>query len=104
MRAPAAEYLPGYRSFLATASQTRAPIQRNGMFSLPDLVALHCVPFEPSDLVRYLGFDHWDWEFAAVGSITAKIITRPSIPRTSCGGNSSNMNESTERSRTASVT
>src|SRR5262245_5683227 len=35
---------------------------------------------------------------------TAKTITRPSIPRTSCGGSSSNTNKSAERSRTASVT
>ena len=39
-----------------------------------------------------------------LGSVTAKIITRPSIPRTSCGGSSSNVNESPARSRTAAVT
>src|SRR5207244_4678597 len=35
---------------------------------------------------------------------TAKIDNRPSMPRTSCGGSSSKLNESPERSRTAAVT
>src|SRR5262245_41577615 len=35
---------------------------------------------------------------------TAKIDKRPSMPRTSCGGSSSKLNESPERSRTAAVT
>src|SRR5437870_13693229 len=39
-----------------------------------------------------------------VSYCTAKIDNRPSIPRTSCGGTSSKLNESPERSRTAAVT
>src|SRR6476620_10972815 len=41
--------------------------------------------------------------FSAGDIVTPKIITRPSIPRTSCGGSSSNTNESPARSRTAAV-
>ena len=50
------------------------------------------------------GFGIWDLGPVAAGSVTPKIITRPSIPRTSCGGSSSNRNESPARSRTAFVT
>src|SRR6516164_476626 len=62
------------------------------------------VPSGAWNLLRYLGFGDWGLGFSALGSLTAKIITRPSIPRTSCGGNSSKLNESPARSCTAAVT
>src|ERR1051325_9996196 len=42
----------------------------------------------------YVRFEDWNLGFAARGSATAKTVTRPSIPRTSCGGSSSKLNES----------
>src|SRR5262245_1949605 len=58
----------------------------------------------PKNLLRYFGFDDWDLGFAAVGRLTVKIISRSSIPRTSCGGSSSNAKQSPARSRTDAVT
>src|SRR6266511_1837469 len=73
-----------------------------------DLQTIECVVpiayFANAQKIICIVNDLRDRRHDCVSYCTAKIDKRPSIPRTSCGGSSSKLNESPDRSRTAAVT